>query len=116
VGFLLYEVDAKQAIVRWSTPELYVPPALDGSGFSSRLLDAVIAHFRGLARKHETVYRLEVTVRDTYESTPTYRDETGLRADPAHRRQRAHALHFYQSRGFTQADVRAPHTLQLSLS
>jgi hypothetical protein len=119
VGLLLcdqHKVGDGEVVVRWSTPELFVPPELNGAGFSSRLLDAVVCHFRELAkvaaeRGEVKNFTLKVTIADeppqglgsSSEAPPSgKRAPKGLRLDPAHRKARESSLHFYKSRGFCQ--------------
>jgi hypothetical protein len=89
--------------VAWSSPELFVPEALNGAGFSSRFLDAVIAHFQERAQNLGQRVRLSVNIED--EPISAVQSATLLR-DPAHRQARRDTLHFYKSRGFEQSTLR----------
>ncbi len=98
-------------VVSWSTPELFVPPELDGAGFSSRLLDAIVKYFRREAERTGEIFTLKVTLADEPMAPGP---ASTLRLDPAHRKAREASWHFYRSRGFGQyRDSDAPRGSQL---
>jgi GNAT superfamily N-acetyltransferase len=106
--------------VHWSNTQLFVPPALEGAGFSSRLLDAVVERFRRRARDSDIDHELRVTIDDLPRrgkvqlgsGAPASHDEPrSQRLDPAHRQARMASLHFYKSRGFVQ-EKRSPAALE----
>ncbi len=78
----------------WFAPHLFVPPALEGSGFIGRFLKALIAE---LTRRDPTA-SLWVTLSDDL----THR--TGqIRTDAGSRARRVQVIEFYKSQGFTLA-------------
>jgi hypothetical protein len=111
VGFLLYQhhpvdsnlKDAKY--VEWSSRELFVPYPLIGAGITTCLLDRVIKYF-----KHHGPSDLRVVMD---QGLAIRGDEPRTQfPDPGSRRQRAHDISFYKSRGFTYFSSDTPGTLQ----
>jgi GNAT superfamily N-acetyltransferase len=102
VGVLFYRelqaTEGSRKCFAWTSPELFVPDALTGAGFSSRLLDAVIAHFGGEAAGHGAELRVSIQDDPTLGSEPQM-----VHRDPAHRQARRDTQHFYKSRGFEQS-------------
>ena len=89
VGLLLYsaEATAEGMIVRWHFEDLFVPPALNGAGFTGRFLDRLIMHF-----KTARVQTIEVTIsRQASQKLPNRAGRWAL----------VEAITFYKSRGFS---------------
>lgn len=92
--------DGRKLLVRWHANELYVPESMNGSGILSRLLDALISHYRPQAGKYGAGIEFAV------EFGP---EKTGQKERPkvlgtAARYDRVRSIEFYKSRGFQYED------------
>lgn len=100
-----------KTLVTWSnTPDLFVPPALEGSGFIGRLLDALIKTLKSPSQGlHLTVSLAE----------PVGRHQTQGLSDQGSRARRVRIIDFYKSRGFVlknSATTNTPELLSLDLA
>ncbi len=119
VGLLVFREEpsqqgaTKERTIKWSSPELFVPDALIGSGFVARFLDSLIAYFKTEVESATTPTTIKLRV--SIEDEPRVPGTTSKpRRDPAHRQARRDTLHFYKSRGFVQENVGSEVTLDLS--
>jgi GNAT superfamily N-acetyltransferase len=105
VGFVLVKdaTVAGRRQVTWRAEELFVPPALQGSGITARLLDALVALYQ---REPGSVAAVELRVQ--LDSQPAKAPGSGRGKPsgaarplgPAVRHERVRLIEFYKSRGF----------------
>jgi hypothetical protein len=94
----------------WQAGDLYVPDALTGSGFLSKLLDAVIRFYQKPNAALERKYQ-ELSVHFQASSTQT----EGKRPGRAARYERVRDIEFYKSRGFSYVGAENVDTQSLTL-
>jgi GNAT superfamily N-acetyltransferase len=104
--------EAPWAVV-WDVDELYVPDSLYGAGFVSKLLDAVLRHYRTVRREDRKYVEARVEFAGvTGGITPAGR---AARRNRAGQLECVREIEFYKSRGFSYVRAEDPKTGAISL-
>ncbi len=89
-------VQCTGSVAEWDINDLFIPPELYGGGFTTKLLDLLIEHFRQQKNAvANPVTRLEVTVK------------TKVGRSQGERQKQIELIDFYRSRGFEFDNVRS---------